>query len=210
MAESAIFQSAWSSSRSGKTPQSIARIGSGVWTNFVGGSGTAPGSPQASSSCARSRGAAIAVAPTLQGVPDDLAKRAARLRANGVVVPALQAADAAAWLLTAGALLAGWTWGLVALAAYCLQPYLIFTGTPLRPRDLHACALLRPLHHPWTWARTAAGRWRSAAEDARARAFHPGSARPPTPPWSSAGRRSTASTAACATDRTCVAETWAA
>jgi 2-polyprenyl-3-methyl-5-hydroxy-6-metoxy-1,4-benzoquinol methylase len=117
--------------------------------------------------CARSRGAAIAVAPTLRPVADDLAKRAARLRANGVLVPALLATDAAAWLLTAGALLAGWTWGLAALAAYCLQPYLIFTGTPLRPRDLHASALLRPLHDPWTWARTAAGRWRSAAEHAR-------------------------------------------
>ncbi len=117
--------------------------------------------------CARPHGAAIAVAPTLRAVSDDLAKRAARLRANGVIVLLHQAADAFAWLLTAGALLAGWQWGLGALAAYCLQPYLIFVGTPLRPRGLHAAALLRPLHDPWTWARTSAGRWRSAAEHAR-------------------------------------------
>lgn len=114
--------------------------------------------------CARPRGAAIAVAPALRPARDDPAKRAARLRANGVIVGVHQLADALAWLLTAGALLAGWEWGLGALAAYCLQPYLIFTGTPLRPRGLHAAALLRPLHAPWTWARTAAGRWRPEAE----------------------------------------------
>ncbi len=47
IAASAIFQSAWSSSFSGKTPQSIALIGSGVVTNFRGGYGIAPATDQA-------------------------------------------------------------------------------------------------------------------------------------------------------------------
>ena len=166
--------------RSAGTAACVART---AWDRAVAGPsgkpGPAPGTPGRLEAadlimnvrrirpCARPRGAAIAVAPTLRAGPDDLAKRAARLRANGAIVPLHQAVDAFAWLLTFGALLAGWTWGVVALAAYCLQPYLIFAGTPLRPRDLPAAALLRPLHDPWTWARTAAGRWRSAAEHAR-------------------------------------------
>lgn len=117
--------------------------------------------------CARPRGAAIAVAPGLSADGDDLAKRAARLRANGVMVGLAQAADAVPWLATAAALATGWEWGLGALAAYCLQPYLIFAGTPLRPHGRHAAALLRPVRDPYVWARTAAGRWRSTAELAR-------------------------------------------
>ena len=74
------------------------------------------------------------------------------------------ALDAIAWIATAVALLTGWEWGLGAAAAYCLQPYLIFAGTAMRPRGLHAAALLRPVHAPYVLARTAASRWRSAAE----------------------------------------------
>jgi hypothetical protein len=111
------------------------------------------------------RSAAIAVAPGLLTGPDDLAKRRARLTANGAIVPIYLALDMVPYALIAAALAVGWPWGLAAAVAYCLQPYLIFAGTPLRPRGLTAAALLRPVHDPWVWARTMTGRWRSAAEE---------------------------------------------
>lgn len=112
---------------------------------------------------ARTQGAAITVAPGLRSAGDDLAKRRARLQANGVIVPIHLALDAIPYLLTAAALLTGWPWGLAAVAAYCLQPYLIFAGTAMRPRGLHITALLRPAHVPYVIGRTLAGRWRSSA-----------------------------------------------
>jgi SAM-dependent methyltransferase len=112
----------------------------------------------------RREGAAIAVAPRLRSADDDLAKRAARLRANGVIVGVHATLDVVPYALTVVALLTGWEWGIAAAVAYCLQPYLIFAGTGMRPRGLHVAALLRPVHDPCVWARTAAGRWRSAAE----------------------------------------------
>jgi SAM-dependent methyltransferase len=114
---------------------------------------------------------AIAVGPALSAAPDDLAKRRARLQANGVIVPVHLALEAIPYALTVAALLTGWAWGLAALAAYCLQPYLIFAGTALRPRGRHVAALLRPVHTPYVWARTASGRWRSAAQVRRAAEF---------------------------------------
>ncbi|HEX4832430.1 MAG TPA: class I SAM-dependent methyltransferase [Trebonia sp.] len=132
--------------------------------------------------CAPSRGAAIVVAPGLRygtspggGYPagggtagdgrtaGDLDRRRARLQANQVVVSVHVALDAIPFALTALALAAGWPWGLLALAAYCLQPYLIFAGTALAPRGLHAAALGRPVHAPYVIGRTLAGRWQSAA-----------------------------------------------
>jgi SAM-dependent methyltransferase len=113
---------------------------------------------------ARARGAAIAVAPRLRSGRYGLARRRARLRANGVLVPIHLALDALPWIMTAAALATGWQWGLAAAVAYCLQPYLIFAGTALRPRGLSAAALLRPVLGPCVLAATAAGRWRSAAE----------------------------------------------
>jgi SAM-dependent methyltransferase len=113
---------------------------------------------------ARGRGAAIATAPGLRSAGDALEKRRARLRANGVLVPVHLTLDAVGWIVIAVALLTGWEWGLGAVVAYCLQPYLIFAGTTLRPRGLHAAALLRPVHTPIVLARTVTGRWRSAAE----------------------------------------------
>jgi SAM-dependent methyltransferase len=111
----------------------------------------------------RARGTVIAVAPGFRSADDDLPKRRSRLAANGVIVPVHVALDAVPYLLTAAALLAGWQWGLVALAAYCLQPYLIFAGTAMRPRGLHAAAIGRPVHAPYVIGRTLAGRWRSVA-----------------------------------------------
>lgn len=44
-------------------------------------------------------------------------------------------------------------WGTLALVAYCVQPYVVFSGTALAPRDLNL-QLLRPLLVLWTWVRT--------------------------------------------------------
>ncbi len=115
--------------------------------------------------------AAIMLAPRLRSGGDDLAKRRARLRANGVVPPIHLALDVIPYALTVIALAAAWQWGLAAAAVYCFQPYLIFVGTGIRPHGLHAAALLRPVYDPYVWVRTATGRWRSSADaqrDARA------------------------------------------
>jgi SAM-dependent methyltransferase len=108
--------------------------------------------------------AAIVVAPGLRSAAGDLARRGARLRANAVSVPIHLVLDAIGYALTVAALLAAWPWGLAVAAGYCLQPYLIFAGTAVRPRDRYAASLLRAVHAPYVWFRTAAGRWRSAAE----------------------------------------------
>jgi SAM-dependent methyltransferase len=130
---------------------------------------------------------AIAVAPWLRAARnkrhgDDLDKRAARLRANGAMVALWQTLDAAAWLLVVADLAVSltqslgeggasaweyWPWSVGAAVVYSLQPYLIFAGTALRPRWLHAAAFLRLTHAPYVVARTAGGRWRTAAERER-------------------------------------------
>ncbi len=79
-------------------------------------------------------------------------------------MPVHLALDAVPYTLTAIALLTAWQWGLAAAVAYCLQPYLIFAGTAVRPRGLHLAALLRPAHVPYVWFRTIGGRWRAPAE----------------------------------------------
>jgi SAM-dependent methyltransferase len=112
-------------------------------------------------------GTAIVTGPRLRSGGDDLAKRRARLRSSGVLVPVHLALDAVPCALTVIALVTGWQWGLAAVVAYSLQPYLIFAGTAVWPRGLHGAALLRAVHDPWVWVRTAAGRWRSAAQEQR-------------------------------------------
>lgn len=110
---------------------------------------------------------AIAVAPGLRPAAGDLARRKARLKASGNVVSLHVAFDVIPYALTVIALISGWEWGLAAAVAYLLQPYLIFTGTALSPRGLHAAALLRPVVEPYIWIRTVAGRGQSAAQDQR-------------------------------------------
>jgi len=56
------------------------------------------------------------------------------------------------------------SWGVISLAAFTLQPYLIFPGTPLRPRDLHRSSLLRIVRDPIQWARSAWGDRGAVAE----------------------------------------------
>ncbi|HEY1703511.1 MAG TPA: class I SAM-dependent methyltransferase [Trebonia sp.] len=118
--------------------------------------------------CARARATMFTVAPRLRAGRDHLDRRAARLRANGAIVPFWQLLDTAVWLLTIAAVAVSlpgdWEWGLAAAVAYSLQPYLIFAGTPLRPGGLYRAALARLLWTPYILTATARGRWRSAAE----------------------------------------------
>ncbi|HLJ08118.1 MAG TPA: class I SAM-dependent methyltransferase [Acidimicrobiia bacterium] len=81
-------------------------------------------------------------------------------------------------VLAVGAL-ANPVWGLISLGAFTLQPYLVFAGTPLRPRDLHRSSLLRVVRDPIQWVRSAWGRPGpvAAAESARKQA-HIDDARP--------------------------------
>jgi SAM-dependent methyltransferase len=107
---------------------------------------------------------ALVVAPGLRAASDDLRRRPARMRAAGAIPPIALVFALIPYVLLAEALAGAPVWGAMALAALCLQPYLIFAGTGLRPRGLHAAALLRPVYDAYVWVRTATGRWRSAAE----------------------------------------------
>jgi SAM-dependent methyltransferase len=113
----------------------------------------------------------LAVAPALRAGPDDLSRRRSRLRASGTIVPVDLALSLVPYALLVAEATISWPLALVALAVFCVQPYLIFAGTALRPRGLHMAALLRPLYDPYVWVRTAGGKWRSEAEkqDATAR-----------------------------------------
>ncbi len=113
---------------------------------------------------------ALAVAPGLRAGADDLARRRSRLRAAGVIVAVDQTLALVPYALLVVTAFVSWPAALAALAVFCLQPYLIFAGTPLRPRGLHLAALPRPLYEPYVWVRTAAGRWRSAADERSAAA----------------------------------------
>jgi SAM-dependent methyltransferase len=113
---------------------------------------------------AASRGAAIVTAPRLRAADSDLAQRRSRLAASGNIPSLHLALEMVPYVLTVIALTQWWQLGLVAAVVYCLQPYLIFAGTPMRPRGLHAAAALRAVLDPLVWVRTAAGRWKSAAQ----------------------------------------------
>lgn len=111
--------------------------------------------------------AAVVVAPRLHSRADDLSRRQARLRMNDLIPSVHLALDVIPYTLTVAALAVSWQWGLAAAVAYCLQPYLIFGGTRLTPRGLHAAALARPVHDPCVWVLTIAGRWRPEADAQR-------------------------------------------
>ena len=59
-------------------------------------------------------------------------------------------------------------WGVISLVAFSLQPYLIFLGTPLRPRDLPLSSVLRIARDPIQWVRSAWGRPGPVAEAEKA------------------------------------------
>ncbi|MCO1578296.1 class I SAM-dependent methyltransferase [Crossiella sp. SN42] len=102
----------------------------------------------------------FAVAPGLGVIQETPAQRAERLRAERglfrAVLPPLVCYAALVTCVVAQPIL-----GLGALALFCLQPYLVFAGSPVRPADLHRHAALRLLRDPANWARTLAALWRT-------------------------------------------------
>lgn len=113
----------------------------------------------------------LVVAPALRAAPGDLARRRSRLRASGTIVAVDLTLSLIPYALLVAEAFISWPLALVSLAVFCLQPYLIFAGTALRPRGLHLAALPRPLYEPYVWVRTAAGKWKSETDrrDAAAR-----------------------------------------
>ena len=109
----------------------------------------------------------VVVAPALRASDDRLEQRRAFLRAvYGGAAPAslvVQAVEVAG--LSAG-LGANPPWGVAAVAAYSLQPQMVFGGTTggLTPRDLTAKTVTRVWHDARNWWATASSSWRSPAE----------------------------------------------
>ncbi|MDQ1644892.1 MAG: hypothetical protein QOJ50_1076 [Cryptosporangiaceae bacterium] len=110
----------------------------------------------------------LVVAPDLAGRRNDPDERRTLIQAvfgRGIGTTLVLAPPAVVYAgLVASVVLRPW-WGLAAVAAFSLQPYLVFAGTPLRPRDLHRAVLLRAVLDPLTWARTVASRARIPAPD---------------------------------------------
>ncbi|GAA0430076.1 hypothetical protein Aca07nite_38700 [Actinoplanes capillaceus] len=118
--------------------------------------------------------AGLLVTPAITAVPADPATFPARLRASTASVHATLAVRLYGYLLLATAVVLDPVWGLLALAAYAAQPYLVTAGTALRPADRRRAAWLRPVRDPLRWWRCARGTWRSpydrAMDERRARA----------------------------------------
>jgi SAM-dependent methyltransferase len=119
---------------------------------------------------------AFAVAPGLPGLPDDPGRRMGLLQATyGPLAPLALVLTALVHLALAGSVVLRPVWGLAAVAAYCLQPVLVFARpVPVRPRDLVRSVVLRPLAEPVRWVRTARG----AAGTQRAGTESPGAPDP--------------------------------
>ncbi|WP_086818812.1 class I SAM-dependent methyltransferase [Allokutzneria sp. NRRL B-24872] len=97
-----------------------------------------------------------AVAPDLEALPEDVEQRVHVLRAKYYGVRKHLVSPVVGYALLIAGLFASPWWGLGALAAFSLQPYLIFAGSPIRPADLHRHALLRLVLGPVRWGRTVA------------------------------------------------------
>ena len=99
----------------------------------------------------------LAVAPGLTAVPASDDARRATFDVLGYKVPVVLAPAVLRNVLLAGGFVLNPGWGAVALAAYLAQPYLIVSGGPIRPRDLHRAALTRPFTEPLSWIGFARG-----------------------------------------------------
>ncbi|HMC09043.1 MAG TPA: class I SAM-dependent methyltransferase, partial [Actinomycetota bacterium] len=95
--------------------------------------------------------------------------RRARLAALGIPVWLASTGPLVTYAALAVGTVANPVWGAAALVAFCLQPYIVFVGTPLRPRGLHLAALARLLWDPAHWLGTALGRRGVLAEEEAAR-----------------------------------------
>lgn len=144
----------------------------------------------------------LAVAPALHGCVPGPATRRASLNALGIPVPLAAALPAVRWLALAATATARPRWGALVAGAYLAQPYLVFAGLPVRPRDLPAQAVVRPLREPFCWIKTitgstpapadgrqasaeAAARYRADLADGTARFFE---RRRASCPWCGSGR----------------------
>lgn len=116
--------------------------------------------------CAPAATGLIAVPGLRAGNPGG---RRARLHAAAIPVPASLAAPLIAYAGLAVGVVANPGWGVAALVAFSLQPYLVFAGSALRPRDLHRAALGRLVWDPVQWLKTAFGPLGAVAEAERAR-----------------------------------------
>lgn len=98
----------------------------------------------------------LAVAPGLDAVDGTHAARSATVRKNWREnTPALLTGQFLAAAALAAATKKHPRWGLAALTAWCLQPYLTTAGTPLSPHDGRRFAALRPAIAPYRWLRVA-------------------------------------------------------
>ncbi|WP_229891701.1 class I SAM-dependent methyltransferase [Streptomyces lavendofoliae] len=101
------------------------------------------------------------VVPALRSRPQTLPDR--RLLVQEVAPMAITAVAMAPplllWLTLTALMVTAPVIGFLATVSWCLQPYLVFTGTSLRPADLHGTCALRWIQPPWRWVRTALGPW---------------------------------------------------
>ncbi|MFC5750029.1 class I SAM-dependent methyltransferase [Actinomadura rugatobispora] len=105
------------------------------------------------------------------------AARRAWLRGLGVSPWGILGGSALGYAMVWLALAADIAWGMLAVAAYCLVPYVVFAKTALAPRDLHRSALLRLVQTPWSWWQTlrapvTAWEWDRVEGETQARAHY--------------------------------------
>ncbi|HEY6624579.1 MAG TPA: class I SAM-dependent methyltransferase [Acidimicrobiales bacterium] len=113
------------------------------------------------------RSSALVVAPGLSAVPDDPARRRHAIHAMYGDAFGLNFAAPVAVLvaLAAGLVLAPWA-GLVALAAFCIQPLVALARVPVRSADRGWIPALRWAMWPYRLMRTIVGEWpRSEGRD---------------------------------------------
>jgi SAM-dependent methyltransferase len=108
---------------------------------------------------------AHAVAPALRA--GDVGSPRARRLAQGIPAAFALTGPLVSYAALAAGTVANPLWGAAALAVFSAQPALVFSGTPVKPRDLLRASLLRVLRDPIQLCRTAAGA-RGALAEARA------------------------------------------
>ena len=107
----------------------------------------------------------LAVAPSLDAVPEKLSRRRAHLSAlYSKAMPAFVATPVVQYAALAAGVAVAPVWGTAALAAFIAQPYVAYAGAPVRPRDLTPIGVVdRPARGLVRALRTARGRWQAPA-----------------------------------------------